>query len=192
MPLDPNKAPDDEKLRELILFIASRSTDDERFGSVKLNKLLFFSDFLAFAELGTSITGHPYQKLPKGPAPKRLLPILEAMQEDRIFAISERDCWGHSRKVPIALRSANVKIFTAEEIALVTDVLENLYRKNAKGISTLSYRFPWWDHIADGEIIPYEAALLRRLKPRKKDTNTILGMGDEIAALRKDLLKANE
>src|SRR6266487_3415423 len=47
----------DEKLRELILHICIRSEDDEAFGAVKLNKLLFFSDFHAFLRLGKPITG---------------------------------------------------------------------------------------------------------------------------------------
>src|SRR5687767_3702503 len=89
--IDPTRDPDDSKLAELILFIAHRSECDERFGAVKLNKLLFFSDFLAYGRLGSSITGQDYQKLQHGPAPRKLLPVVREMEESGDFAWKERD-----------------------------------------------------------------------------------------------------
>ena len=58
-----------EKLRELILYICRASESDEAFGKVKLNKLLFFSDFSAYVDLGQSITRQDYKKLKQGPVP---------------------------------------------------------------------------------------------------------------------------
>ena len=75
MPLKRIKTPDDAKLEELIILIASRSEDDPRFGSTKLNKLLFFADFLAYVKRGEAITNHVYMRLPNGPAPRAMLPI---------------------------------------------------------------------------------------------------------------------
>ena len=72
--------PDDEKFKELVLYIARKSECDPRFGATKLNKLLFFSDFLAFKRLGSPITGQTYFKLDHGPAPRRMLPLKERMQ----------------------------------------------------------------------------------------------------------------
>jgi hypothetical protein len=43
-----NQHPDDEKLRELILYVSTLSKDDDNFGATKLNKLLFYADFLAY------------------------------------------------------------------------------------------------------------------------------------------------
>jgi hypothetical protein len=37
--------PDDEKLRELILYVSTLSENDPNFGAAKLNKLLFYTDF---------------------------------------------------------------------------------------------------------------------------------------------------
>lgn len=52
--------PNDEKLKELILYITIRSEGDRHFDSDKLKKLLFFSDFLAYLYFGEPITGHEY------------------------------------------------------------------------------------------------------------------------------------
>jgi hypothetical protein len=186
MGFDPSREPDDTKLRELILFIAERSAGDELFGSTKLNKLLFFADFLAFVKLGSSITGHAYQRLPNGPAPKQMLPIMKGMVSDRELAIQKRDFYGRTQNVPVALRPSRLKDFSADEIAVVTEVLDLLQRKNAKGISSLSHEFEGWKLAKENELIPYQTALVHFKKPRKCDIQKALDMSEELAALQKD------
>lgn len=184
MRADPTRPPSDEKLKELILFIARRSEDDPKFGSVKLNKLLFFSDFAAYARLGTSITGQAYQKLANGPCPKRLIPVKEQLEQNRALAMQERSTYGHTQKRPIALRDADLSLFTGEEIAIVTEVVSALRTKNAKGISTLSHQFAGWELAADRELIPYQMALVKFRKPRKDDKEAAMRMADELRSLR--------
>jgi len=65
----------EEKLAELILYVCHKSEADERFGATKLNKILFYSDFAAYRQLGQPITGADYQNLEEGPAPRKLPPI---------------------------------------------------------------------------------------------------------------------
>ncbi len=186
---DPVQQRSDEKLQELVLFIASRSANDGNFGSTKLNKLLFFADFLAYVKLGMPITGQIYQKLPNGPAPRRMLPVLKNMDASRTLAIQECDRFGKTQKVPIALREANLEQFSADEIAVVTEVIDRLRSKNAKEISDLSHRFAGWKLAADGEDIPYEVALARFGKPRKKDLEKAIGMRVELATLRRESMQ---
>ena len=38
----------EEKFKELVLYISRRSEHDQAFGAIKLNKLLVFSDFYSF------------------------------------------------------------------------------------------------------------------------------------------------
>lgn len=186
MRADPNRDPSNDKLQELILFIARRSEDDPRFGSVKLNKLLFFSDFTAYAELGRSITGQAYQRLENGPCPKQLIPVTKQLEKAQAFAIRTDECYGRTRKIPIALREADLSQFSAEEIAIVTDVIAKLWKKTAKGISSLSHRFPGWDLAVDRELIPYQTALVRFRKPRRKDIDAAMAMEDKLASLRRE------
>jgi|SRR5271169_6899363 len=60
------------KFKELMLYAAEKSVEDPAFGATKLNKILFFSDFLCFGLAGHSITGASYQRLKNGPAPVQL------------------------------------------------------------------------------------------------------------------------
>ena len=45
------------RFRELILYCALKSETHRFFGATKLNKCLFYADFLAYRALGSSITG---------------------------------------------------------------------------------------------------------------------------------------
>ncbi|MDH5642316.1 MAG: Panacea domain-containing protein, partial [Nitrospira sp.] len=68
-----------DKFKELILYVASQCEQDTYWNSTKLNKILFYSDFLAYKVNGQSITGADYFALERGPAPKALVPIREGM-----------------------------------------------------------------------------------------------------------------
>jgi len=81
----------EKKFRELILLICARSQGDKKFGATKLNKLLFYSDFCAYLSFDKPITGQQYFKLPNGPAPKRLKPIVAKMQEADELAYQETE-----------------------------------------------------------------------------------------------------
>ncbi|MFA5885459.1 MAG: Panacea domain-containing protein [Acidimicrobiia bacterium] len=70
---------DEAKLTELVLLVADRLRDDRAGGATKLNKVLSFADFAHCRRTGHSITGAEYQKLPQGPAPRRLLPIRDRL-----------------------------------------------------------------------------------------------------------------
>src|SRR5437763_14359378 len=69
----------EQKFRELLLYISGKCATDPKFGATKLDKILFYSDFFAYANLGKPITGFAYQKLPTGPAARRLLPATKKM-----------------------------------------------------------------------------------------------------------------
>jgi len=152
----------EQKFRELILFISQRSEGDDTFGATKLNKLLFYADFLAYLEFGKPITGQTYQKLPWGPAPRHLIPTLEKMERDGEVVQATRKHFGRPQRRTIAMRSANLSRFTAEEVELVTTVIEHFSNTNAKEISGLSHLFIGWQAAEEGEEIPYQTVLIRK------------------------------
>src|SRR5450631_2039149 len=82
---------DDGKMEEIILHVAKESEKDDKFGAVKLNKILFYADFLSYLKRGKSITGQEYFALEEGPAPQRLLPIRQKMVKGGDLAIQNID-----------------------------------------------------------------------------------------------------
>jgi hypothetical protein len=179
-------ANNDEKIEELILFVATRSENDPFFGATKLNKILFFAEFLAYAKFGKAITGHAYMRLSKGPVLKAMMPVQNRMVENKLLAVRERDHFGKTQKRVVPLRDANLKVFSSEEIAVVTEVIDALRKNNAKGVSSLSHKFGGWKLAQDKETIPYEMALVEFKKPRKKDVAKALANRVELSALRRE------
>ena len=159
-----------KKLRELILYIAEQSEGDEAFGATKLNKLLFYSDFTAYLSVGRSITQQEYQKLPNGPAPRQIVPVMDAMRERSELAIAERNYYGHLQKKVFALREPDLTAFSGTEIAVVNNALEHFRHMNASAISEASHAFIGWRSVAEGETIPYATALIddRELTAQEK------------------------
>jgi hypothetical protein len=137
-----------DKFRELILYISSRCEQDKFWNSTKLNKVLFYSDFISYRQNGKAITGAVYFALPQGPAPKALVPVREEMVANGDLAI-ERRTFQHR---PVALREADLLIFTAQDIAVVDKVIAALRHRNAEMVSEMSHAFLGWKAArAEGE-----------------------------------------
>jgi len=150
----------DRRLRELILYIAEKSCSDPAFGATKLNKLLFYSDFLAYLNFGKAVTGQDYFRLENGPAPRRLLPIRQSMIEDGDIIVQKAEFCGFPQDRVVALRPANKDEFAPHELSLIDKVLELHKGKTASEISEESHEFVGWSLAQDKETIPYEVARL--------------------------------
>jgi hypothetical protein len=150
----------DARLKELILHIARQSEGDEAFGAVKLNKILFAADFAAYIKFGKSITGQEYFALERGPAPRRLKPILDDMIRRREAAEREDDFHGYRQRRVFALREADLKQFQAEEIALVDHIIHDWQGVTGSQLSRASHQFLGWKVAAEREVIPYTAGLV--------------------------------
>jgi Protein of unknown function (DUF4065) len=151
----------DKRLGELILFISEKSADDYSFGSIKLNKLLYYSDFLAYARWGQTITGADYWKLPEGPAPRRLVQVRNLLIEERALAIQTREvAQGYFQKRPIQLRPPNLALFRGDQLNLTEGVIADNRSLTGKQITDKSHAEWGWLLAKDKEIITPSTILL--------------------------------
>jgi hypothetical protein len=147
---------DPERFRRLVLYLAYRSDGDATFGKTKLAKLLFYSDFLAFAELGKSITGATYAKFPRGPFPRALGSELKTIEDSGDGRIVSSTHFGLYQERLVSLHDVDVSMFSAPEISIVEQVLEALRPYNASDVSRLSHLEPAWQLVPEWDDIPYE------------------------------------
>ena len=161
----------DKKLAELILYVSRKSETDKRFGSVKLNKILFYADFTHYGETGSPITGAEYMKLKLGPGPRRLMPIRDELIRDDSLAIQEVRYRGWLQKRTVALREPDLSAFSGTEIAIVDEVIEDFWEADGKMASDFSHEFLGWKIANDGDEIPYESVFVseRTLTSAEKD-----------------------
>jgi len=154
-----------QKFRELILYVARRCEADPKCSATKLSKILFYSDFRAYEELGASISGEVYERLENGPAPKRFVPVLRDLEEERACVWADRYYHGKNLRKLIALREPDLSGFKPEEIDLVRDVIMDLWELNATEVSVLSRRFVGWQAADLKEEIPYGTVFVDDPRP---------------------------
>lgn len=156
---------DGAKFKELVLYLAQASAEDEGFGMVKLNKLLYRSDFEAFRLLGRSMTGATYEKQEYGPVARELPLALDQLAE-RGYIMWLRPMAGpYVRKVPSAIEAPDRSLFTTEEFQIVDTALSELGAHGGKSVSEWSHETSaGWRVKQIGEAIPYSSAVIN-LKP---------------------------
>lgn len=153
-------AADDAKLKNMILFFAKESQGDPKFGATKLNKQLFYSDFLSFGRTGKPISGHPYFRLPMGPAPKQLVSVRAAMMQiDESCTIQHVQMPGNRKPQQrvVALRDPDMTVFSAGELAMMQEVLRMLWREDGTSVSNMTHELAAWRTYGNEEIIPFES-----------------------------------
>lgn len=158
---------DQPKLRELILYIATRMERDQHAGQgrIKLAKLLWLSDFEAYLTLGQSITGARYVSDKLGPSPvDELLAVRDL--EDSGSLVQEPGF--EQQKLPRAQRPPDTELFSADELALVDRLLDRYRSWTAKRIVDLAHEHPGYKLVKLGDEVPYESVFISTEPPPRE------------------------
>lgn len=168
----------EEKLRELILYIAQKSLSDTRCGAVKLNKLLYYCDFTAYRKLGKSITGAEYQHLQEGPAPRRGLPAQDNLKREGAIEIKyEPSLIGEPLRRIIPKRKP-YQIFSKKERELINGIIKEFWNLTGRDLSEKSHEEFGWRLTQLGETIHYRTSWLSS----SPLTEEQIKVGQELAA----------
>ena len=153
------------RLREMILYVSKKCATAERFGAIKLNKILWKADFDAFASRGVPITGRGYQRLPLGPAPREMPRVYNDMLRDGLIRV-ERIDFGQNdagedvvELRTIALVEPNLTRFDASDLCFVDDAIAYYWKMTGTETSDDSHGVAWRTH-HNGAPLPYELARL--------------------------------
>jgi len=149
-----------QRFRELIVYISKKCAHDLNFGATKLNKIMYYSDFRAFERFGIPLTGMRYFRLRKGPAPRALVPTRNELAQEGAIEIEKRSLPGnYEQHRTIALREPILDFFTKDEIALVDEVIDELWDQTATEVSDASHDVRW-RVLQHKDPLPYEFAFL--------------------------------
>ena len=151
---------DSEKFRELIVYVAAQSANDPTFGAIKLNKVLYYSDFAAYRQLGQPITGATYGKFIEGPAPLELPDVRRELIDSGDATSEERPYFAGSvvRLIIRTGREPNRELFRPGELEIVDQVVDFFEGKTEREVADFSHNEPGWAVARDREDIPYETA----------------------------------
>lgn len=151
----------ERKMAEMILYVSQKCESDPRFGSTKLNKILYLSDFWSYGLFGHAITGVSYSHREHGPAPTRLVPIRKYLIEAGwlfLLAIPLPE-----QKVmyrPVAVRDAAMEDFSQSDIRLIHSAIDFMWPLDADAVSDLTHQMVGWKMTNMDEGIPYGTIFL--------------------------------
>ena len=147
-----------EKLKNMILYLV-KCLDGVLI--TKLNKLLWYCDFLHFKETSVSITGTQYLHFQYGPVPKYYDHIIGFMQSEGLL---DRNEIAFNTKEGIvgeqftALVEPNESMFSEKELQAMNFVIDKFRNYTATRIADKSHQETAYTKSKDGEIISYEYA----------------------------------
>lgn len=147
------------KLKNLILLLSQNTIL-----KTKLLKEIFYCDFIAYKNIGKSITGLEYNKYPFGPVPNNYESILEHLLKNNSISINIKIENDYEYNTINNIETPNIVEFDKEELDIINKVIKYFKDFNSKKIvdyshqekaftETKFYEKISYDHAFDIEII---------------------------------------
>ena len=143
------RTPHLEKIANMVLFFAVAMQPFK----TKLNKLLFYSDFLHYKKTCFSISGATYKAIQMGPVPKNFGGLYDFATEHRYVNIGLMyfDSGNVGEQfIPSGQRDFNEELFTETERWVLTHVCKTYKDHTAKDIIEKSHEEAAWKNNAEG------------------------------------------
>ncbi len=148
------------RMKQLIIYISKKCQDAERFGAIKLNKILWRSDFQSFARRSVPVTGREYKRLELGPAPKEMPVLHRDMQVQGLIGLDKVEVSeGKIEHRTIALVEPDLSIFSKDDLFFVDESIAYFWDKTGTETSDDSHGVAWSSR-NNGDLMPYELARL--------------------------------
>lgn len=147
------RLPNLEKISHMVLFFSERTNT----WKTKLNKLLFYADFLAYKNFGFGISGLDYRAIKMGPVPSKFDKMYDLISEGdlmhREYIETEHGNFG-SRFVPVL--TFNELLFDEYELEIMGVVSDRFkYSTPAEIIRVSHNELAWKENKDENEIISY-------------------------------------
>ena len=141
------------RLKNVMLYILGKCGE---VWCTKMNKLLFYTDFLAYRQRGMAITGLSYRAIDFGPVPERWDRVYSEFPEVKQELRQVGDFVGNVLK---ASAPADVSLFSNEELQVLETICQHFGASTSREISRLSHEEKAWiDYHEKLERIPFETA----------------------------------
>lgn len=129
-----------EKVAHYILFFAERVQPLK----TKLNKLLFYADFLHYRETGFAISGCNYRAITLGPVPSHFSELFGLLEDQKYINIEHEVTDRGVGEKFVPARGFNPDLFTEKELEAMASVAEKFKDTRTTEIVDLSHQEPAW------------------------------------------------
>lgn len=144
-----------DRLAEMIVFFCGLP---DMF-KTKLNKMLFYADFLHCKEHALAISGSPYLAFARGPVPEHYDRLTATLVESGDLAVEEKGGKAWTGEVLVALREADLSCFAASEKQALEFVAARFRRKTSTSLSELSHVEEAYTQTPPSNMISYRHAM---------------------------------
>lgn len=151
------KAFENNKIKQVIIYFAERLQPYK----TKLNKLLFYVDFVHFRNTAQGITGLCYKANSYGPVPNNYNILFWTLADLGIIDIESSMITNGEveRIIPSPAYQFDASLFSESELGALEYVANTFKETSASDIVEISHREPAWkDNIEDKKIIPFTYA----------------------------------
>ena len=122
----------------------------------KMNKLLFYIDFMSYRERGMAITGLAYRAIDYGPVPERWEKVYSEFDE---IGQEPRSMGEYEGQVLVAKTKPEAGVLTEEELTIINAVCEKLKDCSSRMVSDMSHEEKAWIENHEGHrMIPFADA----------------------------------
>ncbi|MBO5467177.1 MAG: DUF4065 domain-containing protein [Prevotella sp.] len=143
------------RLKNIMLYILNKCDD---VWCTKMNKLLFYTDFLSYRERGMAMTGLSYRAIDFGPVPERWDRVYSEFPEVRQELRQVGDFVG---SVLIASEESDYSMFTDAELKVLDSICTHFGKMSSREISRISHdEDAWINHHDKHEHIPFDDAYM--------------------------------
>lgn len=164
------------RLLEASLYVIGKCQEAERFGLVKLNKVLWRGDFRAYAERRLPVTGRQYQRLQEGPAPVEMPIVLDTLLASHAIELEDRMVYSFTEKRPVPRAEPSLRWFSPDDLRYLDEAIAFYWDHTGRKASKQSHGIAWETRY-DGAPMPYDLAILSddKLTPAEEKFFSKLG-----------------
>ncbi|RNA63089.1 DUF4065 domain-containing protein [Chryseobacterium nematophagum] len=149
------KRPSFEKLTNMILYFGEKLNPFK----TKMNKLLFYSDFLMFKKYCFSISGVKYLAIDRGPVPDNFQSIYDYLKNDNYIEFDIVDFGEYYGEKIINVKNFDKSLFSETELEILDFVATHFADINSTAISDISHtEKAWMENHQNKKIINYNYA----------------------------------
>lgn len=151
------KRPNKDKIANVLIFFINGSNKDFN-DKLKLNKLLFYIDFVNYKLFGFSITGLSYRAIDYGPVPTFYDNIYTYFENEGIISSKWiKDAVGAAKETFETQAAFDAKLFTPEELIVIEGIRETFKNTSSWDLVDLSHKERGWIELhPNREIINYQ------------------------------------
>lgn len=143
------------RLKNIMLYILNRCNE---VWCTKMNKLLFYTDFMSYRECGMAMSGLSYRAIDFGPVPERWDRVYSEFPEVRQELRQVGDFVG---SVLIASAEPDYTMFTDAELKVLDSICTHFSKMSSREISRISHdEDAWLNHHEKHEHIPFDDAYM--------------------------------